>query len=82
MLKPLPSVSQASSMILQEEHQKEIRCSMPSHPGELSASGFFSQQNRQVVQSRQPSIVQSRLPQCHSLVQRRMRSLCRHLILR
>jgi len=53
MLKPLPSVSQASSMILQEEQQK-IRNVVPSHPVEVGASGLLSRHNGPVTHSRQP----------------------------
>ena len=54
MLKPLPSVSQASSMILQEEQQKEIRHVVPSHPVDIGASGFLSQHSKPFHHSRQP----------------------------
>jgi len=42
MLKPLPSASEASSMILQEEQQKEIRTVLPPTPVDIGASGLLS----------------------------------------
>jgi len=42
MLNPLPSVSQASSMVLQEEHQREIQSLTAQQPVLDSSSAFLS----------------------------------------
>jgi len=52
MLSPLPSVSQASSVVLQEEHQREIKAFSVQQPELDSSSAFLSQQKPQYANGR------------------------------
>ena len=47
MLNPLPTVSCASSMVLQEEQQKEIRNDVAPHQIEMGSTAFLSHQKPQ-----------------------------------
>ena len=46
MLKPLPSVAQASSIILQEEQHRELRGHI-THYNEIDSTAFLSQNKQQ-----------------------------------
>ena len=50
MMNPLPSVSQASSIVLQEEQQRELR--PVSFHSESESSAFLSQQRTQTLHNR------------------------------
>jgi len=50
MLNPLPSVSKASSMVLQEEQQREMRSS--THYTEIDSTAFLSHQRQQVFHTK------------------------------
>lgn len=49
MLNPLPSVSQASSIVLQEEQQKEIKNTIAPIQVDTDATAFLAHQRRQFL---------------------------------
>jgi len=62
MLNPLSSVSQASSMVLQEEHHREIQAFAAQQP-ELDSSSAFLSQRQQYPSNKNPPQAYTR-PSC------------------